>query len=74
VETDPTVMCQLLAGLPTVTVLGVVDEGVDTPLVVKGDLNLAEFLGVGSLKPIFRDLGDPLYGVAGRPRMRNEAI
>jgi hypothetical protein len=32
VETDPTVMCQLLVGLPTVTVLGVVDEGVDTPL------------------------------------------
>jgi transposase len=34
VETDPTVMCQLLVGLPTVTVLGVVDDGVDTPLMV----------------------------------------
>jgi hypothetical protein len=34
VETDPTVMCQLLAGLPTATVLGVVDEGVVPPLMV----------------------------------------
>jgi transposase len=34
VETDATRMCQLLVGLPTVTVLGVLDEGPDSPIVV----------------------------------------
>ena len=33
-ETDATRMCQLLVGLPTVTVLGVVDEDPNVPIVV----------------------------------------
>lgn len=33
-ETDATRMCQLLVGLPTVTVLGVIDEQPDSPIVV----------------------------------------
>ena len=39
-EVDPTRMCELLIGLPTVVVLGVVDEGGGSPLLVHVEMRL----------------------------------
>jgi hypothetical protein len=53
---DATRMCELLVGLPKVTVLGVVDEGPGTPIVVHIEVELEVPLGFRTSRRAFNPI------------------